>query len=138
MPRQAPWKGNNMADGLTTLTHWWVYFLILAEHIAGLRVKNEVHRRNKSADIFYNCVFFMTGRFTGSGPRTVTELVRKVFVNIGLIISYFLSTQYHKQLVYWCRQLSYSPLSLISVYLKECNALIDSEYWFDKISCGFL
>lgn len=81
MPRQAPWKGNNMADGLTTLTHWWVYFLILAEHIAGLRVKNEVHRRNKSADIFYNCVFFMTGRFTGSGPRTVTELVRKVFVN---------------------------------------------------------
>lgn len=76
----------------------------------------------------------MTARFTGSGLRTATELVLKVFVNRSDYILFPVNI-YHKQLVYWCRQLSYSPLSVNYIGV---HALIDSEYRFDKISCGFL
>lgn len=79
----------------------------------------------------------MTARFTGSGLRTATELVLKVFVNRSDYILFPVNI-YHKQLVYWCRQLSYSPLSVNYFCTFEgVHALIDSEYRFDKISCGF-
>lgn len=92
----------------------------------------------KNRHIFYNYVFFMTARFTGSGLRTATELVLKVLVNRSDYILFPVNI-YHKQLVYWCRQLSYSPLSVNYFCTFEgVHALIDSEYRFDKISCGFL
>lgn len=80
----------------------------------------------------------MTARFTGSGLRTGTEVVLKVSVNRSDYILFPVNT-YHKQLVYWFRQLSYSPLSVNYFCTFEgVHALIDSEYRFDKISCGFL
>lgn len=92
----------------------------------------------KNQHIFYNCVFFMTARFTGSGLRTATELVLKLFANRSDYVLFPVNI-YHKQLVYWCRQLSYSPLSVNYFCTFEgVHALIDSEYRFDKISCGFL
>lgn len=73
----------------------------------------------------------MTARFTGSGLRTATELVLKVFVNRSDYILFPVNI-YHKQL-------SYSPLSVNYFCTFEgVHALIDSEYRFDKISCGFL
>lgn len=84
-----------MVDGLVLLIYWWFYFLILVEYIAGLRVRNEVYRRErKNRYIFYNCVFFMIVRFIGFGLRIVIEFVFKVFVNRFDYILFFVNIYY--------------------------------------------
>lgn len=84
-----------MVDGLVLLIYWWFYFLILVEYIAGLRVRNEVYRRErKNRYIFYNYVFFMIVRFIGFGLRIVIELVFKVFVNRFDYILFFVNIYY--------------------------------------------
>lgn len=84
-----------MVDGLVLLIYWWFYFLILVEYIVGLRVRNEVYRRErKNWYIFYNYVFFMIVRFIGFGLRIVIELVFKVFVNRFDYILFFVNIYY--------------------------------------------
>lgn len=84
-----------MVDGLVLLIYWWFYFLILVEYIAGLRVRNEVYRRErKNRYIFYNYVFFMIVRFIGFGLRIVIEFVFKVFVNRFDYILFFVNIYY--------------------------------------------